>query len=282
MDPEDIDIPIRQPGSPDQPVELPRERPVCPICKGVGYLSRRMPAGGFELVPCDCKRRELEERDYQKLQTMSNLDAFAEKTFDTFDATIPGVERAYRICQEYATSLQGGEVEGTDQEGLAGPQKLWLLLMGQPGCGKTHLAAAIANEALDRHIHTLFTIVPDMLDHLRSSYAPDSPIRFDERIEAVRTIYLLVLDDLGTENASPWAGEKLYQIINYRYNHRLPTVITTNRQFEAIEPRILSRIVDVHLCTVAKMTAGDYRLGKARAESGAPGSPGRRPAGRRG
>lgn len=269
IDPEEIDIPIRHPGAitPGTSAELPQKPPVCPICKGVGYLSQRMPAGGFELVPCECKQRQLEERDYQKLQTMSNLDPFGDKTFETLDPTVPGIERAFRICRDFAAGLQSAQ-DAPRPEGAEGAQKPWLLLMGNPGCGKTHLAAAIANEALGRHIHTLFAIVPDMLDHLRSSYAPDSPVRYDERIEAVRTIYLLVLDDLGTENASPWAGEKMYQIINYRYNHRLPTVITTNRELEAIEPRIRSRIVDVHLCTIVKITARDYRLGSPQVEGG--------------
>ena len=45
--------------------------------------------------------------------------------------------------------------------------------------------------------------------------------------EGVRTTEILVLDDLGTESATPWAQEKLFQIINYRYNFQFPTVFTT-------------------------------------------------------
>ncbi len=242
--PDDLDIPIIRPGEPlpDWALELPRQRESCPICKGAGYLIRSETAGHFELVPCRCKQRELEESDFQELQRLSNLEPFADKTFDTFDGTVEGVAEALAAARAFAQNPSG-----------------WLLLQGGYGCGKTHLAAAIANEALRRHIKTLFTVVPDLLDHLRAAYAPDSPVRFDERIEAVRTVYLLILDDLGTENATPWAGEKLYQIINYRYNYELPTVITTNRHLAEIEPRIRSRIRDRRLCRMVRIKAKDYR-----------------------
>ena len=69
----------------------------------------------------------------------------------------------------------------------------------------------------------------------------------------------LVLDDLGTQNATPWAEEKLYQILNHRYINRLPTVITTNQEFAEIEGRIRSRLQDPDLVTIVRILAPDFR-----------------------
>jgi DNA replication protein DnaC len=246
---EDLDIPIARRGEtlPEGALELPGQLSSCPICQGAGYLVREGPDGRADLVPCACKRRQLEENDYQQLELVSNLGPFTDHTFETFDAAVPGVREAYEAARAFSDDPEG-----------------WLLLTGNLGCGKTHLAAAIANAAVRRHVKTLFTVVPDLLDHLRASYAPNSPVRYDERIEAVRTVYLLILDDLGTENATPWAREKLYQIVNYRYNYELPTVITTNRDLKEIEERIRSRIWDKQLCRHILIQAEDYRRRRPR------------------
>ena len=81
----------------------------------------------------------------------------------------------------------------------------WLVLTGTYGCGKTHLAAAIANHQLAKRQTALFVVVPDLLDHLRSTFNPQSPISYDKLFDQVRRAPLLVLDDLGTESATPWA-----------------------------------------------------------------------------
>lgn len=175
---------------------------------------------------------------------MSNLDAFADKTFATFDESINGVQRAYKKARHFAEHPEG-----------------WLFLSSTGfGCGKTHLAAAIVHEVLPRNYKALFAVVPDLLDHLRSTFGPQSEVAYDQRFEMIRTIPLLVLDDLGTENATGWAREKLYQIINHRYNYRLPTVITSNRDIDKdIDKRISSRICDVGLSELIEVDAADYR-----------------------
>ena len=135
---------------------------------------------------------------------------------------------------------------------------MWLLLEGGYGCGKTHLAAAIANETVSRGIPTLFITVPDLLDSLRFAYN-NPETTFETRFEDVRNVALLVLDDFGTQNATPWAQEKLFQIINYRYTNKLPTVITTNLILDEIESRIRSRLQDNLFVKHIQITAWDYR-----------------------
>src|SRR3990172_12981711 len=96
---------------------------------------------------------------------------------------------------------------------------------------------------------TMFVTVPDLLDWLRFSFeGGDSSL--EQRLEEIRNVRLLVLDDLGTQNATPWAEEKLYQIINHRYVNRLPMVITTNLSLNEIDGRIASRLQDPDLVTL--------------------------------
>lgn len=218
----------------------------CPDCGGIGYYKEAVPVGHPRfgmLIPCKCKMLERERRMANELLEMSNLSAFQDKTFATFDAEVRGVKRAYLRAREFAKRPDG-----------------WLVLFGNYGTGKTHLASAIANELLHQNYRVLFAVVPDLLDHLRSTFGPSSEIEYDKRFEMIRDAAILVLDDLGTENTTPWAREKLFQIINHRYNGRLPTVITSNRRPEDIEPRIFSRMSDRAVCEEFILMDGiDYR-----------------------
>ncbi len=131
--------------------------------------------------------------------------------------------------------------------------------MGDNGCGTTHLAAAIVNSRYQIKKPALFIVVPDFLDHLRSTFSPESKISYDEYFESVKSTPLLVLDDFGKQTTTPWAQEKLYQVINHRYNARLPTVITTCCSLEEIESRISSRLADPKISVLFNITAPDYR-----------------------
>jgi DNA replication protein DnaC len=185
----------------------------------------------------------------QDQSDLSSLLLMQDMTFDRFSLRqdeLPAEEqvnlqRAFDLCKRYAQQ----------------PQK-WLVLTGTYGCGKTHLAAAIANERTALGKPALFVVVPDLLDHLRATFSPASQARFDQRFEEVRTAPLLVLDDLGTESASPWAQEKLYQLFNYRYNARLPTVITTAKPIDKVDPRLRTRMLDSERCTIFAIIAPGY------------------------
>lgn len=226
---------------------------ICPICHGSGYLRLDVPPGHPDfgrVVPCRCKIREIEQQRLQDLRRASNLGLLTRMSFDTF---VPGghglppqtqdnLRKAYKRALAYAQQPQG-----------------WLILKGHYGCGKTHLAAAIANYQVERGRPVLFVVVPDLLDHLRAAFAPDSAVSFDRRFETVRTAPLLVLDDLGAHSGTSWAQEKLYQILNYRYNAQLPTVITTNCELEDLDARLRSRIAELEWSSIVHILAPDYR-----------------------
>jgi DNA replication protein DnaC len=233
--------------TPPRRKSAPPQPEVCPLCHGAGYLRLDVQVGHPDFgraVMCMCKERELEERDRLQLRKISSLLPFERCTFDTFDPSIPDMEEAYKVALGYAQDPKG-----------------WLIFQGGYGCGKTHLAAAIAHVREDAGDTVFFSIVPELLDHLRAAFAPTSELTYDALFERVRESGLLVLDDLGAENATAWATEKLFQLINHRYNYRMPTVITTNaRLMSHMDQRISSRLSDLGLVRPVNIRAQDYRV----------------------
>jgi len=138
----------------------------------------------------------------------------------------------------------------------------WLFLTGVHGNGKTHLAMAVAGERLKQGGPVFLAFVPALLDHLRATFSPESRVTYDELFEQVKTAPLLLLDDLGAESSTPWAEDKLYQLIVYRHNLRIPTIITSALDADEIEvkkPGIGSRMKDPHVVQEIVITAPDYR-----------------------
>ncbi|MCE9646644.1 MAG: ATP-binding protein [Chloroflexi bacterium] len=227
--------------------------PNCPHCHGVGYLRNDVPIGHPEfgrLEICVCRRASVTNGVRNRLFALSHLDELKELTFETFkprgrkglgEIQANSLEMAFNHAHHYAQKLEG-----------------WLLLQGGYGCGKTHLAAAVANFSVSMGVPTLFLTVPDLLDSLRFSYDSESTT-FEQRFDEIRGAKLLVLDDFGTQNATGWAQEKLFQIINYRYINKLATVVTTNLSLDEIEARIRSRLSDPELVSQARIITPDFR-----------------------
>ena len=143
----------------------------------------------------------------------------------------------------------------------------WLNLHGPFGVGKTHLAVAAAAEREERGDEVFFATVADLLDYLRATFAPDSPVSHDDLLDRIRTADVLVLDDMGAERSTPFAEDKLFQIVSYRYEERLPTIITTSHRIEdiaAARPRIASRLQDPLVVAEVPIEAPDYRQGGPR------------------
>ncbi len=237
-------------------VKLVRGEETCPICHGKGYYILDVPPGDPDFgraIPCVCTLRRQRADQMVSWRNLSHMQALlSEMTFANFrqDGAALSQDRRQNLHHAYQLAFHFAE----NPEG-------WLFFMGGYGCGKTHLAAAIANEVWQRGGDALFVVVPDLLDHLRSTFHPDSTVSYDEQFELLRTVPVLILDDFGAQSNTPWANEKLYQIINFRYNAQLPTVVTTNLALEEIDPRIRSRLLDTMLTATHYITAPDYRGG---------------------
>jgi DNA replication protein DnaC len=222
-------------------------------CENLGVIRYDVPVGDprfGKLFRCPNNPVEADTDRHERLRRISNLDAYADKNFHNFTVEQPTLKPAEHQSLEVALTISARYAE--NPEG-------WLLLEGTYGCGKTHLAAAIGNERLQRGEMVMFITVPDLLDHLRSAYAPSAEATYDETFERIRNTPMLILDDLGAESPSQWAKEKLFQLLNHRYSHRLPTIITTNADLDTLDPRIRSRLLDSELIKRGKITAPDYR-----------------------
>lgn len=227
--------------------------PVCPICHGIGFVRQDLPITHPDfgkLVPCVCQAAHTNGSESVNTASLNRLADYAEKTFDNFS-----VKGRMGLGDEQEKSLT---VARSHAEQFAHDMKGWLVFCGGYGCGKTHLAAAVANHAANLGLPTLFLTVPDLLDTLRASYSSEND-PYAERFEEIRNVQLLVLDNLWTQNATSWAQEKLFQLFDHRYVKKLPTIITTDMDLEELDGRIRSRLQDPELVTVLKINAPDYR-----------------------
>jgi DNA replication protein DnaC len=199
-----------------------------------------------QAVPCECAVREEEGTRAERLARYANIGALERLTFRTL--IVRGRSAASRDQELYKRCCEDARTFADAPDG-------WLVLSGASGCGKTHIAAAVVNRLLERGEPALFVVVPDLLDHLRAAYQPGADVRYDELFERVRNAPVLVLDDLGTQAPTPWAQEKLFQLVNHRFNARLPTVVTTNTLPEQLDERLRTRLTDASLARVYVLEA---------------------------
>ena len=153
---------------------------------------------------------------------------------------------------------------------IKGEEKKGLILVGNNGVGKTHLACSIANECIKNGIPVTYGTLINLLAEIRDSYNANNNISEIEIIKLYEKVELLIIDDLGKEKPSEWGLEKLFTIINNRYENNLPVIITTNYNQNSLIERlslngeietvksIISRLYE--MCYLVKIDDVDHRI----------------------
>lgn len=193
----------------------------------------------------------MKHKAWERARAASNIAGVLQwLNLDNFDAHLQ--PEAYAAATDFATD----------------PERSWLVLAGEVGTGKSHLLAAIVNRLLTTRWHPVYHVLPELLRHLRQGFdAGDYQQRWDD----LRKAEVLLLDDYGSEQSTPWGDETLFVLVDYRWAHRKPTVVATNLTAEQMPARIASRIHDQARSRVVTMRPGDYRRSEARvAERGLP------------
>jgi DNA replication protein DnaC len=236
--------------------------PPCAVCRNHRFQVDRRDPLHPRMVPC-AACQVAQERRRVRLRTLFSLNPqlLDHCTFDTFvveqhdlrpvtwrgrtfdpDIQLDYLYEAVAAAKAYAAQPHG-----------------WFFVAGPPGAGKTHLTVAICNVLMARGMDAVYATVPDLLDHIKTSWDEEAPQNI---LALVKTVPVLLLDDLGLEHALGINEEKVSTIINERATRMLPTIITSNGLIQDLQERyarVTSRILEQVQDEVFILPVDDYR-----------------------
>ncbi|HEV2844785.1 MAG TPA: ATP-binding protein [Thermoanaerobaculia bacterium] len=203
----------------------------CPECGGRGWII--VPDGGAGTARvCPCREQGVVPR----LVTAAGIPVrYQHCKISKFQTSSPSEKERKQL--EAARFAAEQYVEEFVQEGGTFKQS-GLLFIGPPGVGKTHLAVGVLRALIERwRVHGRFVEFTSLIHQIQSTFDPSSPESKRQILDPLADAELLVLDELGAQQPTPWVRDLLYLIINSRYTRRLPTLFTTNYRLDDVAPQ---------------------------------------------
>jgi len=209
------------------------ERKLCEKCGGTGFVfTEKGP------VPCECHAEFLLRH---RMAASGIPPRYKNKTIDSFKGNDKKRKTLRNEAKAYAKSFKP-RIDTENKKGL--------LYIGITGCGKTHLAIGILKAVIEKGYTGYYCNVVDFFAKLRDTYSGDTSYDEMDMMDKVSRVDLLVLDDLGAEHPTDWMRDRLYTLVNRRYESYLPIIVTTNKNDLTdlgvhVGKRIVSRLCEM-------------------------------------
>ena len=219
---------------------------MCPRCQDALWIDVEPTQSGQprRLAPCSCQLEASGQQDH--LRTYAGLGPFVDRTFGNLKTN----GRKGKVdADSYASVVQHAKQFANDPSG-------WLVISGPVAAGKSHIAAAVANQIIANGQPAKYVSAMQIEETLRNvAFGSDS--EGDEQAwHSVVTAPVLILDDLGSHHSSEWIESRLDQLFTNRAANATPTLIVLSKPLNTLSRRVRDRIEDSDLCLHLSISPG--------------------------
>lgn len=224
-------------------------------CEKHGTWQQNTIVDGVERWHAICPRCSREAISRSLVARASIPLRFQDRRFDNYIATTPNQQAALNLARQYADQFEDVARDGR-----------CLLLLGQPGTGKTHLAAAIAHQIMQCGFSALFVHAYELVSAIRSTWSNSSSRTEDQVVRDFVTVDLLIVDEVGVQYGKEAELIEIFKVLNGRYERVRPVTVISNLNLEGVEQALGVRVLDRLRENGGRVVVFDWESHRARAE----------------